>query len=354
MKRIVVILLLLAGALVPAAAQTRITADKSMRELGRSDSRFTNSERKHRTDMRGLRRSAYTGNYHSLGFYADGGWSAVLSNSDVVTSMPGGYALRIGGLYEFRHNYFVLQAGVGVMYNSIRTVVNDYHYDNTGMAATWDERWVTVTDTWGMPVSLLTYDMAGREDRLRQLHVQLSLKAGIYYDGWYVLAGLTPTFPLLQKASAEMTITSRGSYDRYLGLGENGYWGEMDNHGYRKDVPFSRKMDNMPARFDLLLSLEGGYDFTFSSQWHLRVGAYARCGLFNMAVRGGDKSVFIPYNTKWDFETFTATPVWFSDVAEGKQLHNFSVGLQLTLLYTFPQPDKCILCSQNHGKPRRR
>ena len=155
-------------------------------------------------------------------------------------------------------------------------------------------------------------------------------------------------------ASAEMTITSRGSYDRYLGLGENGYWGEMDNHGYRKDVPFSRKMDNMPAKFDLLLSLEGGYDFTFSSQWHLRVGAYARCGLFNMAVRGGDKSVFIPYNTKWDFETFTATPVWFSDVAEGKQLHNFSVGLQLTLLYTFPQPDKCILCSQNHGKPRRR
>ena len=353
-KTHVVILFLLVVALIPAVAQTRIAADKSMRELGHSDSRFTTSERKHNTDLRGLRRSAYTGNYHSIGMFAYGGWSSILSSSDIVTSKPGGWSLRLGGLYEFRHNYFVLQAGLGVMYRDIRTKVNDYRYANTEMAVTWDERWASVADTWGMPVALLTYDMAGREDRLKQLHVQFSVLAGVMWNGWYALAGLTPSLPVIQRASTAFEITSHGSYDRYLGLGEEGYWGEMDNHGYRKDVPLKRDIDNLSMKFDLMVSLEGGYDFAFKNNMHLRVGAYARCGVLNMAIRNGDKSVYIPYSSKWDFETFTATPIWFSDVAENEQLHNFSAGLKLTLLYTFPQPDKCILCSQNHGKARRR
>jgi hypothetical protein len=353
MRRYVVILLLSVVALAPAVAQTRIAADKSMKELGRSDSRFTNSDRKRNTDLRGLMRSDYTGNYHSLGMYAYGGWSALLSSSDIITSTPGGYSLRLGGLYEFRHKYFIIQVGAGIMYRDIQTTVNDYRYSNTEMAETWDERWSSVADTWGMPISLLTYDMSARQDKLQQLHVQVSLLGGVIWNGWYALAGLTPSMPLVQHASTTFNITSRGSYDRYLGLGDNGYWGEMDNHGYRKEVPLKRKMNGLPRRLDIMVSLEGGYDWNFKENTHLRVAAYARCGVMNMATDNG-KSVYIPYSSKWDFETFEATPIWFSDVAEGNQLHNFSVGLKLTLLYTFPQPDKCILCSQNHGKQRRR
>ena len=354
MRKLLITGLLLAGVLVPALSQTRLEADKNMRELGRSDSRFTNTDRKRHEDMRGLRRSLYTGNHHSVGMSVYGGWSAILSSSDIVTSNPGGYSLRLGGFYEYRKGYFVLQAGLGAMYRDIRTQVNDYRYVNTEMASTWDRRWAEVIDTWGMPVSQLTYDLQGREDRLQQLHVQVSLLAGVLWNGWYALAGLTPSLPLIQHASTSMTITSRGSYDRYLGLGENGYWEEMDNHGYRKDVPLKRATSDLPMRLDLMVSLEGGYDWTIKEYTHLRIGAYARCGVMNTAVRGGEKSVYIPYASKWDFETFLATPVWISDLSEGQQLHNFSAGLKITLLYTIPPPDKCVLCSQTHGKKRRR
>ena len=86
-----------------------------MRNLGRSDSRFTLRERKRYTDLRGLRKSDYTGAHHSLGAYAYGGYASVVSNSSVINPHPGGYNLRFGGLYEYRFGYFTVQTGVTVV-----------------------------------------------------------------------------------------------------------------------------------------------------------------------------------------------------------------------------------------------
>lgn len=339
--------------LLPATAQTRITADGSMKELGRN-SHFTLRERKRFTDLKGLRKSEYTGHHHSLGAYVYGGYASVISNSSVITTKPGGYNLRIGGIYEYRYGYFTVQTGLGIMYRTLTTHLNDYRYTNHQMAADWDERWNTIADTWGMSIDLLTYDINGRTDHLQQLYAQVPILLGMNYYGMYFLAGLTPSVPLWQKATTRMTITSRGSYDRYYGLGNEGYWEEMDNHGYRKDVPFSRSLKHIPFRLELLLSLEAGYDFHIGKQSHLRLAAFADCALNNLSGKTDNRSLYIPFETKWDFETFEANPVWYSDVANGKQVHAWSAGIKLTLLYTFKQPDKCILCSQKYGKKTRR
>ncbi len=338
---------------LPAMSQTRIAAEGRMRYLDRGNSSFTSRDRKRYTDLRGLRKSEYTGSHHSLGAYVYGGYASLISNSSLITPKPGGCNLRIGGLYEYRHGYFTVQTGVGLMYRTIKTNINDYRYSNLDMAQSWDERWSTVADSWGMRLSMLTYDVQGRTDQMQQLYAQVPILFGMNYYGLYFLAGLTPSVPIWQKASTSMSITSRGTYSRYYGIGDGQYWEEMDNHGYRKDVPFSRSAEKIPFHLEFLFSLEVGYDFLVKDNTHLRLAGFVDCALNNLSNGSSSRSLYIPYETKWDFETFHAQPIWYSDVAKNKQIHSWSAGLKLTILYTFPQQEKCILCSQHYGRPKR-
>ena len=354
MRARVYILLMLFVSVLPMQAQTRLTADKRMGNLGRSNSHFTLSENKRYIDLMGLRQSDYTGDHHSLGAYVYGGYASVASAAKEIQISPGGYKLQAGGLYEFRHGYFTLQTGAGFMYRNIKSDIGSYCYTNTSMAATWDPRWDVVADSWGMAISELRYDITSRRDELQQVYVQVPILMGINFYGIYALAGITPSLPLYQRASTSMNVSSRGSYSRYLGLGDGNYWEEMDNHGYRKDVPLSRSTLNLPSRLDLIFSLEAGYDFKIKDYTHLRLAAYADMSINRISGNTDKRSLYIPYESKWDFETFEATPVWYSDVANGKFTHHFSAGLKLTILYTFPKTDKCILCSQHYGRPPRR
>ncbi len=324
-------------------AQTRIVADPSMRDLSSSNRRFTRHEKHRQADSRGLRRSKETAETHMLGLYGLGGFSSAVSSSNLLRVPTGGYDARMGFVYEYNKGFFMLQTGVAGALREVRADVNNVVYTNHDLVTT-DAQWMLISDSWGMPLASLSYSMTDRRDNLLQLSAQIPIMAGAHIRGFYAMGGFTFTFPLIQNSSTAMNVTSRATYDRYYGIGDNNEWMEMDNHGYREAVPMKRTMNNSGKRLDVLFCVETGYDFLTKNDIHLRLGAYADIGLLNFSPHSDNPAINIPYSTKWDFATFGATPIWFSDVVKNEQIHNFTVGGKLTILFSFKQKEQCILC----------
>ena len=337
------LLVLLCTAVVPAVAQTRIAADPSMRDLSSSNHRFTRRDKHRQADSRGLIRSKETNEAHLFGVYALGGYSSTLSTTKALGIRPGGYDARAGVVYEYRKGFFMLQTGLAAAWRQVSVDVSDVTYTNTDLART-EPLWTTIVDSWDMPLASLYYQVTDRRDRLRQFSVQIPVLAGYHVRGFYVAGGLTFTMPIMQKASANMNVTTRGSYDRYYGIGDQQQWMEMDNHGYRERVPMQRELNDSKRRLDMLLTLETGYEHRLKNDMLLRMGLYADMGLLNFSPRSDAPALNIPYATKWDFATFGATPVWFSDLTRNAWLGNFTAGLKLSVLFTVRQKERCILC----------
>lgn len=341
MKRRIYIVLLCLLAVAPLLSQTRIAGEPKMRGL--STRRFTTRDIKRQRDSRGLFHSRETGEQHVFGFYGIGAYSSLFGGPELLSGKPGGYDGRLGMVYEYRLGMLMIQTGIGVSMREIRNNVGDMRFKNSDLVL-YDPLWERVIDSWGTPLSSLTYTVTSRQDYLMQLHGQLPLLVGMHTYGYYIMGGMTFTFPFIQQTQTEMNVTSRGSYDRYYGMGEGAEWMEMDNHGYREQVPLKSRNDMTDKRFDVLLTLETGYDWTSRIGTHLRVGAYADLGLFNFSTQSGDPAINFPYNTKWDFATFQAKPIWFTRYMGNYYLHNFSAGIKFTILFTFPGKEKCVMC----------
>lgn len=351
MRRRLTIFLLCLLAVSSLPAQTRIAGEPSMRGL--SSRRFTYREVRRQRDTRGLLHSRETGDVHTFGFYGIGAYSSIMGGPEHLKVAPGGYDGRFGMLYEYRQGLLMIQTGIGVSLREIRNNSGDTRFTNSDLVL-YDPMWERVIDSWGTPLSSLSYQVTSRQDYLMQLQGQVPLLAGMHIYGFYLMGGLTFTFPFLQEMKTEMNVTSRGSYDRYYGMGDDTEWMEMDNHGYREQVPLKTRNDATAKRFDLLLTLETGYDWaTYPNNTHLRIGAYADLGLFNFSTGSGDPAIYIPYVSKWDFATFTAKPIWFSNAMGNHYLHNFSAGLKFTLLFTFPGREKCVMCGLRDRNARR-
>ncbi len=351
MRRRITIVLFCLLASLPLFSQTRIAGEPSMRGL--SSRHFTSRDVKRQRDSRGLLRSKETGEVHTFGFYGIGAYSNVMGGPSLLKLKPGGYDGRFGMVYEFRQGLLMIQTGVGVSLREIRNNVGDMRFTNRDLVL-YDPLWERVIDSWGTPLSTLTYTVTERQDHLMQLHGQIPLLAGMHIYGYYLMGGLTFTFPFVQETKTEMNVTSRGSYDRYYGMGDDTEWMEMDNHGYREQVPLKSRNDETDKRFDVLLTLETGYDWTtYKNGTHLRIGAYADLGLFNFSTQSGDPAIYVPYVSKWDFATFVAKPIWFSNSMGNYYLHNFSAGLKFTILFTFPGREKCVMCGLRDRNARR-
>jgi len=337
-KYTILILIFLIG-VYPLVAQTRVSAPKEAYGLPLKDNKFTTYDRHRETDSRGLRKSQFNGEHHAVGAFAYGGYSTSFASTSQIPFTPGGYDLRLGGVYEYSYGYFALQTGLGLAYRSIQVNLEDYSYTNMDLAKMGNKRWETVIDSWGMPIHTLTYQVHGRKDYLQRLAIQVPILVGVHVNGFYALGGFNFSLPIWGKSSTDMEITSKAKYARYYGE-----WEEMDTHGYRKSVPMGRGSNSVKSLFDVQVCGEIGYDWAISKEMHFRVAAYASYGLLNEARKASGKSLDIPYDSKWDFGTFGFQPIWYSDEAKGAQIHDFSAGVKITILYMFRQPDKCVLC----------
>lgn len=311
---------------------------------------FTSTDVNNKTDiLNGLHAGLYTGSHHLLGVSLEGSWTAMANNMPAARITPGGGAGGFHLLYEYQYSGFLLQAGLGITYQRVSTSVKD--------TAIYHEH---MTDTWSgiNPVEFtLRHKFEGRIDQSAQLYGQVPL-----YFGHYILSPLGIGYGLVGvKASyalwkGQTTMTAVGStsglYERYVGV-----WEEMDNHGFRKDVPIERTGDPLQLKFDLLAHVEMGYEYsTFRTtnykirpgdriDCRIRLGAFIDFGILNIAPKTRKILYDIPESTIYDFPSYKMDHIFSTVDAKNFWVRNMFVGVRMTILFGFPEKEYCILCN---------
>jgi hypothetical protein len=179
---------------------------------------------------------------------------------------------------------------------------------------------------------------------------------GTSYKDFYVLGGFKLNTTILASNYMEAICSTSATYDSFLGV-----FDEMDNHGLRKDVLITSKGSLLPARFDVLASLEFGCEFapTFVKTtdlrayqmqsrlfYRFRVSAFCDIGLKSMVPDSPCPLVFIPEGYKWDFSTFQMNHIVSSDKMKGIPMHNFYAGVKFTIFLDYIAGEECRLCGK--------
>lgn len=324
--------LLLAGVLVYAKEPRPFL-------LGGGGSNFSNL----RKGRNGLLTGTYSQEHHLFGVYVDGAYSALMSNMSSVKPTKG-YGIGGGVCYEFQYYHFKMQVGFGMRWQDVtNTVADTFFTDNY------------VRDARGYPYHL-HYHFYDRVDRATQLHAQVPILFGAGYSNWYFLAGvkLNLTMNMCGWTRVAATGTTSGTYDQFLGE-----FYEMDNHGFRKNVPMTYQDKRLELKPDVLLSFETGYewgkDAKFGTRYNpnkgkvhpeyrLRIAAFVDYSIPNIMPQTGLALYDIPAGYKWDFPAFHSYHVYSSHDALGNKLHNLYAGIKLTALIGFYMDHQCVLC----------
>jgi hypothetical protein len=204
----------------------------------------------------------------------------------------------------------------------------------------------------------LRHRFTERQDMSQQMYVQLPLYAGHYILSplgiGYFLAGVQAGYAFWGKTSQKAVGTTTGLYERYVGIYE-----EMDNHGFRKDVPLERAGGPLKLKIDLMAHVEIGYEYNTRQgskgyrtrpsdrlDGRLRIAGYADFGL--LSIMPGTSGVIydLPTATIYDFPTYGMDHIFASKDASSFWLRNISAGIRVTFLIGFQPKEHCILCDQ--------
>ncbi len=338
---------------LPLAAQKRVIPDEksAASRLSQTDPKhFTKKDSPRDKDRYGLMSTDYAGNRHLFGLSLSAAYSTILHDMDIVNHTPGGYDFGLGFVYEFQHNYFMLQTGVAASFQGVRYGVEDMSFTNRDMAySMWgkDSRWLpsgkggNLVDSRNIPIDMLTYSTSERKDIARTLYLQIPILFGGNINGFYGMAGAKLNLALWGKTHVSQNVTSTADYDIFIGTHE-----EMDNHGYRKTVPVKADGGQVPFKIDIMASAEIGYEFHRNTVRY-RLAAFADYGLLNINPNSADYAFFIPFDKKWNFDQFEMQHAFNSEWTDGKKMHNLFAGIKFTVLFDLPPADKCILCQMN-------
>ena len=141
-------------------------------------------------------------------------------------------------------------------------------------------------------------------------------------------------------------------YEPYLGI-----WREMDNHGYRKDVPIERKGERLKLKLDVMAHAEIGYECSTYRGPHnyritngeridcrLRLAGFIDFSLLDICPQTDNVFYETPMATIYDFSTYRMDHVFSTKDAGPYWMRNLYVGLRLSVLFGFPGKERCILC----------
>lgn len=296
----------------------------------------------------GLHASQYAGSHHLFGFSMEGSWSSYISPMPAPSIRPGGGAAGIHFLYEYQYSGLLIQTGIGVNFQQVYNNVRDtdiYHY---GIHDKWDD--IENADI------TLKHEFRKRQDMSRNLYGQIPLYVGQYmFSGLgvgYWLAGFHLNYAFWGQTRQNLEGTTKALYEPYLGI-----WHEMDNHGYRKDVPIERKGERLKLKLDLMLHGEIGYEYTTFNNGRvyriqpkdrldcrIRFAAFADFGLLNICPQTNNVLYEIPLETIYDFPTYRIDHVFSTSDAKAFWMRNLYVGVRLTVLFGIPWKEHCILC----------
>lgn len=310
---------------------------------------FSTKDVQNQTDaLFGLHASLYTSSHHLIGLSAEGSWSAFINNMPTASFLPGGGAGGLHFLYEYQYSGLIIQTGIGLAYQRVFNNISDttiYHYN--------------MTDSWSgiQPRSFdLRHRFYDRRDMAQQIYAQLPLYVGHYIFGSqgiaYFLAGIHLNYAFWGTTKQTLTGSSAGKYHDFIGV-----WDEMDNHGFRKDVPIERKGDQLKLKFDLMAHAEIGYEYNTQQgaidyrtrpsdrlDCRLRFAAFADFGILNICPKTKNVYYGTPMETIYDFPTYQMDHVFSTKDASQFWMRNLFVGIRFTVLFGFKPEERCILC----------
>ena len=343
LRHIIVLTLCLLPALV--WGQRRYSTSNQDEYALQSKKGFSTKDVEGKTDaLIGTHSSLYTGPHHLIGFSLEGSWSTFISTMPQAANTPGGGSGGAHFLYEFQRSGFLLQTGLGAAFQRVTTPISDttiYHYNRI--------------DPYEGVFTLKHY-FYNRKDVAQQLYVQVPLYFGHYFFGeygiGYFLAGVHFNYALWGNTRQTLIGTTTGKYEKYVGI-----WEEMDNHGFRKDVPIERKGSQLKLKFDVMAHAEIGYEYNTQQgaknyrtrpmdrmDGRLRIAAFADFGILNTCPNTDKPFYETPEATIFDFPTYQMEHVFSTPDAKQYWMRNLFVGLRFTFLFGFQPNDKCILC----------
>jgi len=285
----------------------------------------------------GLRSDQYYGEHHLLGASIKGAFGSMFGNSDYTT--PGlGWNGTLDFVYEYQHNYLLIQTGFGIRLDNMANQLKDYDLEKE-MADDKNRKYI------------LRYEFTNRTEKYSLFSLQIPALVGAHYHHFYGLAGVNFCLPLSAVAQLSATCTTTGYYPQFDVPFE-----EMDNHGLRKDVPIGVNNQTFKVNFDVLAHIELGYDYGVfekrtsgyqrkrQKDLRYRIAAFADCGLIPMGKASSLPVIVIPEQYPYDFEMFQLTNLLNSSVNKEAQIHRFSVGLRFTFLFGFAYKPPCNTC----------
>lgn len=343
--RHIVLLILCSMLFVPAWGQRRYTTGDKTEYSLEGQSGFSTKDVENKTDaLFGTHTSLYSGSHHLFGFSMEGAWSSLISPMPQTSNTPGGGAAGLHFVYEYQYSGFILQVGLGLAYQRVFTPVADTAIYHPHMV-----------DPWGGEFTLKHY-FYDRTDRAQQLYAQLPLYFGRYFFGeygiGYFLAGFRFNYAFWGNTRQTLIGTTTGMYDKYVGI-----WEEMDNHGFRKDVPIERTNKDFKLKFDVMAHAEIGYEYNTqqgAKDYRIRPGdrmdarirfaAFADFGILNSCPQTDKPFYYTPEETIFDFPTYEMNHVFSTSDAKKQWVRNLFVGLRITFLFALEPEERCILC----------
>lgn len=330
-------------------AQRRYSATENQEYAISKQKGFSRKDVEDKTDVLfGLHASQYSGSHHLIGFSLEGSWSSFVNTMPRAKMLPGGVGAGLHLLYEYQYSGFILQTGLGVTYQRVYNNIADTTIYHAHMQDTWS----------GVnPVDFtLKHAFYDRRDMAQHLYGQIPLYVGHYIFGsygiGYFLGGIQVGYALWGNTIQTLTGTTTGKYEKYIGI-----WEEMDNHGFRKDVPIEYKGGALALKIDLQAHLEVGYEYNTRQtakdyrvrpsdrmDGRIRFAAFADFGMLDICPNTNNAFYETPVETIYDFSTYQMNHVFSTKDAKDYWMRNLFVGVRITFLFGFQPAEHCILC----------
>lgn len=341
-------IILLTLCLLPAlmVAQRRYSSSARIENRGGKGRGFSTRDVENKTDVLfGLHASQYSGTHHLVGFSVEGGWSTFLTDMPNTRFTPKGGEGGLHFVYEYQYSGLLLQTGLGLAYQRVLTNVDDATIYHAGMQD-------------GNQTFTLKHFFTERQDMAQQLYGRVPLYIGHYFFGehgiGYFLAGAQAGYAFWGSTHQKAVGTTTGLYERYVGI-----WEEMDNHGFRKDVPLERTGKALQLKWDILAHFEVGYEYNTRQagknyrtrpsdrlDGRLRFALYADFGILSIMPSASGELYTIPTATIYDFPTYGMDHVFATKDNAPYWLRNLSAGIRISFLIGFKPEEHCILCNQ--------
>ena len=310
---------------------------------------FSFKDVNHRTDaFWGLHASQYVGTHHLFGGSVEGAWSSYYHKMPFASITPGGDAMGVHFVYEYQYSGLLVQTGIGINFQQVYTNVKDMDIYTENIHDKWNG--IEPADI------VLKHEFYDRQDLSRNIYAQLPLYLGHYILGpngvGYWLVGFHANWAFAGDTRQRLIGTTKAIYEPYLGV-----WHEMDNHGYRKDVPIERRGERLKLKFDVMAHAEMGYEYTTyhgphnyrktrtsGQDWRFRFAGFMDFGIADISPKTDKELYEIPAASIYDFPTYRVNHVFSTKEAIKYSMRNMYVGIRITILYGIPRKEHCILC----------